>query len=168
MPRSLSIAKVHAYRFKKTSTGYLKDYLNHPKLKIKIYNTFSNLTNILRGVPQGSILCPLIFNVFLYDLFLFRSNIKLLSYGDDSTPFAMGGSSELEVINQIKSVVESLTLWFWNNCMKVNPDKFHLFVSKKFFRIKIDNKLTLREHVEGLCNKASQKVSAESVSLIYS
>ena len=80
----------------------------------------------------------------------------------------MGGSSELEVINQIKSVVESLTLWFWNNCMKVNPDKFHLFVSKKFFRIKIDNKLTLREHVEGLCNKASQKVSAESVSLIYS
>ena len=168
MPRSLSIAKVHAYGFKKTSTGYLKDYLNHPKLKIKIYNTFSNLTNILRGVPQGSILGPLIFNVFLYDLFLFRSNIKLLSYGDDSTPFAMGGSSELEVINQIKSVVESLTLWFWNNCMKVNPDKFHLFVSKKFFRIKIDNKLTLREHVEGLCNKASQKVSAESVSLIYS
>ena len=168
MPRSLSIAKVHAYGFKKTSTGYLKDYLNHPKLKIKIYNTFSNLTNILCGVPQGSILGPLIFNVFLYDLFLFRSNIKLLSYGDDSTPFAMGGSSELEVINQIKSVVESLTLWFWNNCMKVNPDKFHLFVSKKFFRIKIDNKLTLREHVEGLCNKASQKVSAQSVSLIYS
>ena len=52
--------------------------------------------------------------------------------------------------------------------MKVNPDKFHLFVSKKFFGIKIDNKLTLAEHVEGLCNKASQKVSAESVSLIYS
>ena len=43
----------------------------------------------------------------------------------------MGGSSELEVINEIKSVVESLTLWFQNNCMKVNPDKFHLLLSDK-------------------------------------
>ena len=156
MPRFLSIAKVHAYGFKKTSTEYLKDYLNHPKLKIKIYNTFSNLTNILRGVPQGSIIGPLIFNVFVHDLFLFRSNTELLSYGDDSTPFAMGDSSELEVINQIKSVVESLTLWFWNNYMKVNLDKFHLLLRKKFFGIKIDNKLTLAEHVEGLCKKTSQ------------
>ena len=91
----------------------------------------------------------------------------------------MGGSSELEVINEIKSVVESLTLWFRNNCMKVNPDKFHLLLSdkkshqvdicneklsstcsEKFLGIKIDNKLTFKEHVEEVCKKASQKVSA--------
>ena len=41
------------------------------------------------------------------------------------------GSSELEVINEIKTVVESLTLWFRNNSMKVNPDKFHLLLSDK-------------------------------------
>ena len=41
----------------------------------------------------------------------------------------MVGSLEMEVINEIKSVVESLTLWFRNNCMKVNPDKFHLLLS---------------------------------------
>ena len=63
--------------------------------------------------------------------------------------------------------------------MKVNPDKFHLLLSDKkshqvdicnkkfsstcsenFLGIKIDNKLTFEEHVEGLCKKASQKVSA--------
>ena len=43
----------------------------------------------------------------------------------------MGGSSELEVITEIKSVVKSLTLWFRSNCMKVNPDKFHLPLSDK-------------------------------------
>ena len=43
----------------------------------------------------------------------------------------MVGSSELEVINEIKSVVESLTLWFQNNCMKKNPDKFHRLLSDK-------------------------------------
>ena len=86
----------------------------------------------------------------------------------------MVGSSELEVINEIKSVVESLTLWFQNNCMKVNPDKFHLLLSdkkviklsstcsEKFFGIKIDNKLTFEEHVEGLCKKASQKVNGKN------
>ena len=119
LPHSLLIAKVYAL---KTSTEYLKGYLSHRKLKIKIYKTFSNWTNILLGVPQDSILGPLIFTVFLYHLFLFKPNIDLVNYADDSTPFVMGGSSELEVINEIKSVVESLTLWFRNNCMKVNPD----------------------------------------------
>ena len=43
----------------------------------------------------------------------------------------MGGSSELEVINEIKSRAEKLTLWIRNNCMEVNPDKFHLLLSDK-------------------------------------
>ena len=131
MPHSLLIAKVHDYGFNKTSAKYLKDYLSHRKLQIKIYKTFSNCTNILHGVAQGSILGSLIFTVFLYDLFMFKPNIDLVSYAEYSTPFAMGGSSELEVISEIKSMVVSLTLWFWNNCMKVNPDKFHLLLSDK-------------------------------------
>ena len=103
--------------------------MSHWKQKIKINKTLRNWTNILHGV-QDSILVPLLFNVYLCDLFLFIPNIDLVSYADDNTPFAMG-SSELEVINEIKSVVESLTLWFRNNCMKVNPDKFHLLLSDK-------------------------------------
>ena len=109
LPHSLLIAKLHAYGFDKTSTEYLKDYLSHRKQKIKINKTFSNWRNILHGVPQGSILGPLLFNVFLCDLFLFIPNIDLVSYADDNTPFAMG-SSELEVINEIKTVAESFTL----------------------------------------------------------
>ena len=118
LPHSFLIAKLDAYGFDKTSTEYGKDY-----------ETFSSWTNILHEVPQGSILGPLVFNVFLCDLFLFKPNIDLVSYADDNTPFAMGGSSELEVINEIKSAVEILTLWFRNDCMKVNPDKFHVLLS---------------------------------------
>ena len=55
-------------------------------------------------------------------------NVDLVTYADDNTPFAMG-NSESQVINEIKSVVESLTLWFRNNCMNVNPDNFHLLLS---------------------------------------
>ena len=158
------IVELHAYGFDKTSTEYLKDYLSHRKLKIKISKTFSNWANILHGVTQSSILGPLIFNVFLCDLFLFKSNIDLVSYADDNTPFSMGGSSELQVINEIKSVAESLILSFRNNCMKANPDKFYLLLSDKkshqvdicnekllstcserFLGIQIDNRLTFEE-----------------------
>ena len=56
--------------------------------------------------------------------------MELVSYADDNTPFAMG-SSELEVIIEIKSLAKCHTLWFRNKCMKVNPDKFHLLLSDK-------------------------------------
>ena len=109
LPHSLLIAKLRVYGFGKTSTEHLKDYLIHWKRKIKVNKTFRNWTNILPGVPQGSILGPLLFNVFLYDLFLFIPNTKLVSYADNNTSFAMG-SSELELIDEIKSAAESLTL----------------------------------------------------------
>ena len=104
--------------------------MSHRKQKIKIKNTFSNWTKIQHRVPQGCILGPVPFNVFLSDHFLFIPNIDLVSYVDDSTPFAIG-SSELEVINEIKTVARSLTLWVRNKCMKVNPDRFHLLLSDK-------------------------------------
>ena len=91
------------------------------------------------------------------------------------------GSSKLEVTNEIKIVAESLTLWFRNTCMKVNPDQFHLLLSdkkihhvdicnetlssacsEKLLGIKIDNKLFFEEHVEGLCKKASQKGNTQA------
>ena len=127
-------------RFDKTSTQYLKDYLSHSKQKIKINKTLSNCLNILHGVPQGSILGQLLFNVFLCDLFLVLSNTNLVSFADDNAPFAMG-SSELELINKIKIEEENLTLWFQNNCMKVNPDKFHFLIrDKKSHQVDICNK----------------------------
>ena len=119
-----------SWMFDYFTAEYLKDYLSHRKLKNKINKTFSNCRNI-HEVPQGFILGPLIFNVFLCDFFLFKPNIDLISYAYDNTPFAMGGSLELEVINEIKGVAEGLTLQFRNNCMKVNPDKSHLLLRDK-------------------------------------
>ena len=78
-------------------------------IKLLQNKTFSNWTNILHVVPQGSILGPPVFNVCLCGLFLFIHNTYLVSYADDNTPFAIG-SSELEAINEIKSVAESITL----------------------------------------------------------
>ena len=59
------------------------------------------------------------------------------------------GSSELEVINEIESVGESLTLWFRNDCMKVNPDKFHLLLSNK------------KNHQLDICNEKLSSTCSE-------
>ena len=72
LPHSLLIAKLHAYGFDKTSTEYLKDYLSHRKQKIKINKTFSNRTNILHRVPQGSILGPLLLSFFVISFCLYQ------------------------------------------------------------------------------------------------
>ena len=75
----------------------------------------------------------------------------------------MDGSSELEVINEIKSVVQSLTLWFGITVWKWIRWIFVMRsfrVVKRFLGKKIGNKLTSEEHVEGLCRKARQKISA--------
>ena len=73
---------------------------------------------------------------------------QILCYADDNKPFAMV-SSELDVINEIKEVLGSLTLWFPNNCMKVNPDKFHLLLSDK----KIHQVVTFNDKLSSTCNK---------------
>ena len=125
------------------------------------------------------------FNVFLCDLFLLILNIDLVNNADDNTPFGMS-SSELEVFNEIMSVVESLTLWFRNNCIKVNPDKFQLLLSdKKVDQVnicnemlsstcsktllgkRIDNKLSFEENVEGLCKKKRSKSQCSGKNFIF-
>ena len=48
------------------------------------------MARILFGVPQGSILDPILFNIFLCNLFLFLQNKNVASYADDTTPYEMG------------------------------------------------------------------------------
>ena len=77
------------------------------------------------GVTQGSIRRPLLFNIFLCDLFLIIENIDIASYADDNTPYTTGNSIE-EVIQKLENAARTLCQWFTDNQMKANPDKCHL------------------------------------------
>ena len=87
----------------------------------------SSLSEILFGVPQGSIVGPLLLNIFLVNLFFEVKDIDIASYADDSTPFIVKNNID-HVIASLEQVSDALFNWFKNNRLKNNVNKCHVFV----------------------------------------
>ena len=80
------------------------------------------------GVPRGSILGPLLFNIFLADLFVIHSDIDIKNFADDNTRYLSAKNVE-DVIESFEQVSVPLLRWFENNLLKGNADKCHFLVS---------------------------------------
>ena len=100
------------------------------KQRTKINSSYSAFAEILFGVPQGYILGPLLFNIYICDLFIENSDIDIANYADGSTPYAC--SSDLDsVIFKLQKNTERIFRWFYNNYLISNAEKSHLIASTK-------------------------------------
>ena len=138
---------------------------------------------LISGVPQGSILGPILFNIFLNDLLDVLTNSDIYNFADDNTISVIAKNRDA-LLKTLKSESEIAINWFKNNSMIVNPDKFQLMLLHKsstqnsvqklelanneiesenmvtLLGVTIDNKLTFDEHISKLCNKASMQLNA--------
>ena len=92
----------------------IPDYILNLKERTKVGSAYSSWENIISGVPQGSILGPLLFNIFLCDLFLEHEECFFPNYADDTTPYVVANNTE-EVIENLINVTQKLFTWFANN-----------------------------------------------------
>ena len=159
----------------------LIDYLTKIQQRVKVNGSFSSWKDLTRGVPQGSVLGPLLFNIYINDLFFFIQNSDICNYADDTTIYSCDRSLD-NITHTLENDCNVALKWFADNFMKLNADKCHLLVlwqrcddpvtvkigntdvfnssEEKLLGIHIDSKLSFDHHVSKLCQKASNKLYA--------
>ncbi len=185
LPHELLIAKLHAYGFGENTLSTLYSYLKKRKQAVKINGILSDFLKILSGVPQGSILGPILFNIFINDFiyYLEKTPTDVYNFADDNTLTAFA-----ELIGDIKIKLEhggsEALKWLEANDMIANPDKFKFIVVKKpsqqleditisigdhtikssssvdLLGLNIDEHLNFRNYIKHMCSKAGAKLNA--------
>ena len=149
--------------------------MNKTTINYCIICTWKDITS---GVPKGSVLGPLLFNIYLNDMFFFLLNINITNFADDTTPYEIDKSVEA-LIEKLTDDITVLNMWFENNYMKSNDDKCKLIITKenapsvrivnaiitcsnsvKLLGITIDNKQNFKEHLTNICKKVSNRPRA--------
>ena len=174
----LLIEKLKAYGLDEKAVNLIQSYMSNHKQCVRVQNIHSSLFDILKGVPQGSILGPIIFNVFLNDIFLFVEKATLFNYADDnSLSYSHRNIENLKETLEKES--EGLIKWFHLNKLKANPEKFQAIVvgnmksdaetsfnignikieseeTVKLLGVTVDSSLNFNCHIQNLCKKNLQ------------
>ena len=111
------MAKLNAYGLNQKVLRLIFSYLTNRKQRVKINSTHSDCFEILVGVPQGSVLGPLFFNIFINDLFLFIDTGDICNFADDNTLLKCCDNLD-EAKSSIENECHLVASWFKTNSLK--------------------------------------------------
>ena len=130
LPHRLLLCKLYKYGVSLPSCSLIWSYLYHRKQRVKLESSRSEWAGITKGVQQGSILGPLLFNIFINDmLYFFEDMCSISNYADDNT--LKHSHRDTTVLKEtLERGTNKAIVWFEENDMKANPSKFQgLFLS---------------------------------------
>ena len=180
----LLLAKLHAYGFDKPSLKLLYSYLKGRHQRVHINGEYSTWKEIISGVPQGSVLGPLLFNIFINDLFFSVKSCDIHNYADDNT-LSVANTDIDTIISKLESDINILDTWFRSNGLLLNEKKCQFMIMEPFLTtrcnrekitvngknlgevkdskllgISLDSNITMRDHIKSICNQAGRKLNA--------
>ena len=183
IPHDLIIAKLTTYGIERKTLRLIYSYLKGRKQCVKINNTYSDYNEIISGVPQGSILGPILFNLSINDLFFFIEVASMHNFADDNALSAWGETVS-KLINTLESKSNIAIDWFTKNEMIINPDKFQAIILDKkksnltnilltivnqtiklvpsieLLGVHLDDKLNFNLHISNICRSAANQLNA--------
>ena len=181
LPHDLLIAKLHAYGIGNDSIKLISNYLTNRKQRCKVGSSYSPWSDIVNGVPQGSVLGPLLFNIFINDFFFSIKSCDTCNFADDNTIYSSGKNIH-EVTYQLEDDIQNALNWFKDNRMVANPKKFQFMIlgtrsktklcldvdgkkcisttSVTLLGIEIDWKLNFNIHANKICSIATNKAKS--------
>ena len=116
-----------------------ESYLSNRHQKVKIDNNLSNVLPILYGVPQGSVLGPLLLSMYIYPLTDVIDDHKLFYhvYADDSKLYCSSPSDQIDLfLDKISTSTDDINLWMSANKLKMNNEKTEIFLCGTNARLK--------------------------------
>ena len=191
---NILMSKLEFYGIKENTLSWFKSYLSQRQQQVSIDNTKSRFRPITCGVPQGSILGPLLFLLFINDLPLYTSNVSTDMYADDTTLYDVQTSQDT-IEKNLQIALNELHKWCKNNGMVLNSTKtkvmlittnqkrhgldrdglnldfnmepLQVITNDKILGVFVDNNLTWNEHIKHISKKIASNIWLLSKMKIY-
>ena len=129
---NILVSKLQCYHFDEVLIKWMYSYLTGRTQCVQIKNYLSSPSPVCYGVPQGSILGPLLFILFVNDLPL-HSSLELDLYADDSTSHSSGKTIN-ELNDKLSTAMEDIQQWCSSNGMVINRTKTKSMVVSTYQR----------------------------------
>ena len=174
--------KLYQYGIRGSLYTWIKSYLTNRKQFVCYKDLNSICKPVVCGVPQGSILGPLLFLLYINDIVNVSNKVNMILFADDTNVF-MSGENTDEIIQSINVELEKIHQWLCLNKLSLNvtktqyivfnvrrncsPPSKHVYIDNKivsqvystlFLGVKLDSKLLWNEHIQMIKNKISKNI----------
>ena len=121
---SILLQKLQYYGIRGVALDWFKSYLSNRKQFVYFNDTKSNYRDITCGVPQGSILGPILFLIYINDIVNISKILFPILFADDSNVF-LAGKNPNDMIIKMNVELEKLVKWLQANKLSLNVKKTH-------------------------------------------